>query len=360
VLGRSTVARHRDKPDATAWRQDLGADYVVAGDVLRENDRLRVLARLLDAARGEVLWAEAFDRDLATTEIFQVQDEIAARVVATIAQPRGALAAPELARLRRPPAHLGSYECLVLFYDYSANRSPARHQQLRTSVAESLRTESRVASLWAVSSFLATDTARFGYNADGHRDAAIEAALKAARRAVRLDPQDALGYHALFLAHFNRGDMRAFRRAADRAVALNPNNSEILADYGVHLTMGDEWDLGLLLLRGALTLNPEPPDWYWFPFFSWHFHRQEFDAALDFALRAQSEGFFWTHAMHALAYEALGRHEPARAAIRRLLEIYPDFAECAEQELARWVSTERMEQVVEMLRRAGLPAPART
>lgn len=360
VIGRSTVLRYLDAPDPAVLHQQLGADYVVAGEVLRDHQRLRVLARLLDAPRGEVLWAEAFDRDLATTEIFQVQDEIATRVATTVAQPRGALAASELARIvpRRPPERMGSYECLLLFYDYVANRSPARHAQLREGVLHSLRSETRSASLWAVASFIATDTARFGYNAEGGRDVAKDEALQAARRAVRLDPHDALGYHAQFLAHFGRGDIRAFRRAADRAIALNPNSSEILADYGVHLTMCDEWDLGLLLLRGALTLNPEPPDWYWFPFFSWHFHRGEFDAALDFALRAQTEGFFWTHAMHAMAYEALGRHEPARAAIGRLLALYPDFADNAEQELARWVSPERAGSVLEILRRAGLPAHA--
>jgi len=360
VIGRSTVLHHRDERDAAAWHRELGVDFVVAGDALRDNHRLRIHARLLDAPRGEVLWAEVFERDLATTEIFLVQDEIATRVAATVAQPRGALAAPVLARIpQRPSGRLGSYECLLRFYDYSANRSPEAHARLRDAVQESLRLETRIASLWTVASFLATDTARFGYNADGDRDAALDEALRAARRAIRLDRQDALGYHALFQAHFNRGDLRAFRRAADRALALNPNNSEILADYGTHLTMCDEWDLGMLLLRGALILNPEPPDWYWVPFFSWHFERREFDAALDMALRAQSDGFFWTHAVHAMAYEALGQHEAAHAAITRLLAVYPAFAECAEEELARWVSSKRVGPAVEMLRRAGLPAPAR-
>lgn len=358
VLGRKTVERHLGNRDARTLHEALGVDYVVVGEIQRDHDRLRVHVRLVEAPRGEVLWAETFDRDLATTEIFMVQDEIATRVAATIAQPRGELAAPELARIRRLPAHLNSYECLLLFYDYVDNRSPVLHAQLRDGVAESLRTETRVASLWTVASFLATDTARFGFNVDRNRDAAIDEALRAARRAVRLDPQDALGYHALFLAHFSRGDLRAFRRAADRAVELNPNNSEILADYGTHLTMCDEWDLGLLLLRGALILNPEPPDWYWFPFFNWHFHRREFEAAFDFALRVQTDGFFWTHALHAAAYEGLGRHQAARAAIERLLDLYPDFAERAEQELSRWVSPERRVDVLEMLRKAGLPAPA--
>ena len=32
----------------------------------------------------------------------------------------------------------------------------------------------------------------------------------------------------------------------------------------------DEWDEGMLLLKVSLALNPEPADWFWFPFVTWH------------------------------------------------------------------------------------------
>jgi tetratricopeptide (TPR) repeat protein len=201
------------------------------------------------------------------------------------------------------------------------------------------------------------DTWRFGYNADHGRERALEQALEAARTAVKLDPLDAFGYHALFLASFARGDMKAFRKAANRAIELNPNHVDILADYGLHLTFCDDWRLGRLLLKAALSLNPEPPDWYWFPFFIWHFERNEFDAALDMALRARNERFFWTHGMHALAFAALGMRAEAAAAVSRLLETYPGFASVAREELARWGSPERTERVLGLLRDVGLSIP---
>jgi tetratricopeptide (TPR) repeat protein len=177
---------------------------------------------------------------------------------------------------------------------------------------------------------------------------------------VKLDPLNALGYHALFLANYARDDMKAFRKAANRAIELNPNNADILADYGLHLTFRDDGVLGRLFLKVALTLNPEPPDWYWFPFFVWHFERGEFDAALDMALRCQNEQFFWAHVMHALAYAALDMREKAAAAVSRLLEIHPGFAEVAREELARWGGNEeRTERTLRLLREAGLPTPIR-
>jgi len=358
VLGRSTVLNHRGERDAVRLHAVLGARYVLAGSVRRADSRLRVHAELLNGADGRVLWAESFERDLEVGSIFEVQDEIANHVVATIAQPHGVIARPAAAVARRKaPERLDAYECLLLFYDYGAGHSPERHRAVRAALEMETRKDPGAAALWAALSMVHNDTWRFGFNVDGSREQARDEALRAARKAVQIDPLNPLGYHALFLANFSRGDLKAFREAGNRAIELNPNHTDILADYGLHLTMCDDWTLGRLFLKVALSLNPEPPDWYWFPFFIWHFENGEFDAALDFALRSQNQEFFWTHGMHALAYTALGMQAEAAAAVARLLRVYPEFPAKAREELARWVSPERRERTIEVLRRAGLLIP---
>lgn len=359
VLGLSTVFRHRGERDPAALQRELGARYLLTGSVRRDEDRLRVHAELLDAGAGTVLWAEGYERDLSVEAIFEVQDEIATRVVAAIAPPHGAIGRPELTLARRkPPGRLSAYDCLLLFYAYAANRSPEGHRKLRAALEAETAEAPGGSGPWAALSLVHIDTWRFGYNAEGGRDAARGLALEAARKAVRLDPLNPLGYHALFLAHFAHGDLEAFREAGNRAIELNPNHTDILADYGFHLTLVDDWGAGRVLLKAALALNPEPPDWYWFPFFMWHYDRGEYDAALDMALRSQAQEFFWTHGMHALAYAAVGMRDEAAAAVSRLLALYPGFPERAREELAHWVNAERRERVIEGFRKAGLPIPA--
>ena len=206
-------------------------------------------------------------------------------------------------------------------------------------------------------SFVHIDTWRFGYNVADSREQARDRGLEAARKAVKLDPLNSLGYHALFLVQFALGDLKGFHEAGNRCLELNPNDTEALADLGLHMTMSDDWTVGMLLLKVALALNPEPADWFWIPFFAWHFQRDEFDAALDMALRCHSEGFYWTHAVHAAAYAALDMREEATAAVARLLQAHPEFPRMAREELARWVSPERQERALEILRRAGVPIP---
>lgn len=358
LIGRSTAFRYRGDLDPAQLRGDLGADYVLSGSVRRAEQRVRVHAELSSGQDGGLLWAEEYERKLSASAIFEVQEEIASQVVATIAQPHGVIARPELvAAQRKLPERLDAYDCLLLFYDYAANRSPEGHGRLRSTIETEVTESPDVASLWAALSFIHLDTWRFGYNVSDSREAARERAVDMARKAVKLDPLHSLGYHASFLSCFACGDHKGFREAGTRCLELNPNDSDVLADYGLHLTMSDQWASGMFLLKVAVSLNPEPPDWYWFPFFLWHFDRGEFDAALDMALRCRSEKFFWTHAMHAMAYAALDMEEEAAAAAGRLLEEYPGFPSVAREELARWVSPKRQRVALEALGRAGLAVP---
>jgi eukaryotic-like serine/threonine-protein kinase len=68
--------------DARSAARELGVEAVLEGSLRSTGERLRVGARLVDAAAGHVLWSEQFDRDGA--DVFGVQDEIARRVVSAV------------------------------------------------------------------------------------------------------------------------------------------------------------------------------------------------------------------------------------------------------------------------------------
>lgn len=358
ILGRHTTFRHRGTRDPVEVHRELGARYILEGSVQRAGERLRVNVELASGASGTILWTERYECAATAGPIFDVQDEIASHVVATLAQPHGVIARPELVLAKRkPPEKLGAYDCLLLFYDYTSHHSPEAHRRIRDALERHVRAEPDVSVLWAALSMIDTDSWRFGFNARPNREDWREKGLQAARKAIGCDPLNPLAYHAAFLAYFARGDLKAFREAAERAVSLNPNNTDILADYGLHLTLADGGARGILLLKVALVLNPEPPDWYWFPFFIWHFNRGEYEAALDVALRAESDEFYWTHGMHAIAYATVGLDDEARAAAKRLLTLYPHFGEHAREELSHWMDAERIPPVLDLLRRSGVPVP---
>ena len=89
--------------------RELGVRYVLEGSVRKSGNRIRVTAQLVEAATGNHVWAERYDRDLA--DIFAVQDEITERVVAAI-EPE-LYAAEQVRSQSKPPDSLDAWECVI-------------------------------------------------------------------------------------------------------------------------------------------------------------------------------------------------------------------------------------------------------
>ena len=80
VIARNSTFAYKGKsPDVREVARELGVRYILEGSVRRGGDRIRITGQLIDAATGNHLWAERYDREL--QDIFAVQDEITQTVV---------------------------------------------------------------------------------------------------------------------------------------------------------------------------------------------------------------------------------------------------------------------------------------
>ena len=79
VIGRSSSFRFKDrKEEPKAIAEKLGVRTLLEGTVRKQDDRVRIVAELVNAADGIALWTRTFDREL--RDIFAVQREIATAV----------------------------------------------------------------------------------------------------------------------------------------------------------------------------------------------------------------------------------------------------------------------------------------
>lgn len=75
----SAVRKYTDlQQDPLKAGQDVQAEAVLDGSIQNAGDRIRVTVRLIDVRDGRSLWSQQFDEKF--TDIFKVQDSIAARV----------------------------------------------------------------------------------------------------------------------------------------------------------------------------------------------------------------------------------------------------------------------------------------
>ena len=195
----------------------LGVANVLEGSVRKSGQTLRVTAQLIRAADGYHIWSESYDREL--KDVFKVQDEIAAAVVAALK-----------AKLF-PTWKVGSARL--------------------------------TASAEAYSQYL---IGRQGY-IQGTLDS-TRTAIAAFRQAITFDPRFAAAYAglatakafvAMQLADGRAGDGEALRQAladAERAIALDPNLADGYSARGVIRLYQWEWVSAAADLLEAVTVDP--------------------------------------------------------------------------------------------------------
>jgi TolB-like protein len=99
VIARNSAFSYKGKAiDVRQVGRELNVRYVLEGSVQRGGNRLRVNVQLIDAEAGNHLWAERFDKPVA--DLFDVQDEIVARLANAL---DAELVAAEARRAERLP-----------------------------------------------------------------------------------------------------------------------------------------------------------------------------------------------------------------------------------------------------------------
>jgi len=204
--------------------RDLGVQYVVEGSVRKASNRVRVTAQLVEAASGNHIWAERFDRNL--EDIFAVQDEVV-REIATAVPGQLDLAAIQRVQ-RRPTDNMTAYEFLMqaVHIRHQDWGSPDAAALLEKAVAADPHCALAYASLanWHAYSILA-----HGAPADEARRQTVDYAEKA----IQFEPNDSTVLSMIGEAYFMSGDLELAKQCMDKAIKLNPNNYHVMSFAGV-------------------------------------------------------------------------------------------------------------------------------
>jgi len=353
VIARGSTRRYSSESgDVRAMGKELGARYVMEGSLRQAGSKVRIAAQLVDATTGAGLWAETYDRPFDAEAAFELVDDVVPRIVSTVADTQGILPHSMTEALRsRDPEQLSPYEAVLRSFGHFQRLNAAEHAAARAALERAVQQPPDRGDCWAMLSMLYREEYTHGLNL---RPDPIGRALAAARRAVDAAPTNHLAYHALASALFFRRELRAFRTAAERAIALNSMDGFTAAYLGFQIAYAGDWKRGCALAERATRLNPHHPGWYWFPLFFDAYRHRDYERALEIVLKVNMPGFWRTQFALAVVYGQLGEQEAARNAVRELLTIKPDFAAVGREELTKWWDAELTEQLIEGLGKAGL------
>ena len=119
VIARTSSFMFRGKEqDIREIAETLNVSTVLEGSVRRAGSRIRVTAQLIDARGGHHIWSERYDREL--TDVFAVQDEIAAAIAGALRLKVGG----EPAAARRHEPKIPAYEAWLKGRHYGRKVTP--------------------------------------------------------------------------------------------------------------------------------------------------------------------------------------------------------------------------------------------
>ena len=353
VIGRGSTQRYLGEAvDVRTAGKNLGARYVMEGSLRQAGSVVRVSVQLADVSTGAQLWAETYDRGFSPETVFEVQDELVARVVSSVADAHGVLPRTLSESLRsKDPDQLTPYEAVLRSFGYGYRMTPEEHAGVRGALERAVQQAPGYADAWGMLSLVYTEEFSNGFNV---RPDPLGRALQAAQRAADAAPSSALAYNALARALFFRKEFQAFRIAADRAIELNPFNGPTLAGLGGMIAYAGDWEYGCAQVERAAKLNPLHPGGYWFAPYYNAYRQGDYRGALSIGLRINLPDFFATHEVLAAAYGQLGELDAAARSVRELLRLKPDFVATIHAELGKWLKSDLVEHQLAGLRKAGL------
>src|SRR5579862_1104962 len=353
VIARSSTLRYAGAvADVRTIGKEVGARYVIEGSLRQAGARLRLAVQLVDTVSGAHLWAESYEREFNSEAAFELQDELAARIVSTVADLHGVLprSLSELVR-GRPPAELSPYEAVLRSFSYAQRPLPEELVPAREALESAVRKAPANGDAWAMLSVLCVQDYAHGFKLQTD---ALARGLAAAQRAVDAAPTSHLAYYALGQALFFHKETQSFRKAVERAIALNPMDGNSLASLGEMLVYSGNSARGLQLTARAKQLNPNHPGWYWYVDV-WNAYRQaDYKAALGFALNVNLPDHWPLHMFLTAIHGELGDTTAAANALRKLLRLRPDFAAAGRADVEKWWDAGFVEQLTEGWRKGGL------
>ena len=226
--------------------------------MLVDGEMVRLTARVLNLDDGMVLWANSYEEDLKVRPLLEIEADIAGEVAAAIAQPYGVIPKADTAVAEgKVPEDFAAYACTLAYYSYRIDLSPKTHSSIKNCLEDTVGRYPDYATAWALLSLTYLDEYRFNYRLKADLPVPVDQALHSARRAIELDPTNVRGFQAEMLALYFSGDVNAALAAGAHAVALNPNDTEVLGEYGFRLALSGRWEQGCPMISRAIDRNRE-------------------------------------------------------------------------------------------------------
>jgi adenylate cyclase len=350
----STLAFRGRQPDPREVGQVFGVRYVLMGSVRRSDRLVRVSVELCDADNRVSLWRER--ADVAPGDLFDMQDNLVARIVAGIAP--NVRAAELRAAMRKKPENFTAYDCTLRGLHVIGSLDSKTFMEARDYLNRAMELDPNFAMPVAWLARWYNLYVGQGWSPEPEKDRAK--AIELAAKAIELDPQNALALATYgFVKSFLYRDYDTALSYFDRALSACPNHALAWFLSSPTLSYVGRSEQAMKNAQEALRLSPL--DRSLFAFYSClnlaHYSCGNYEEAVRWGKMSASENPAYTANLRYLiaALAALGRADEARATARKLTELEPSFRLEPFATRQPFRDVDLGAKFIEHLRKAGVP-----
>jgi TolB-like protein/Tfp pilus assembly protein PilF len=230
--------------------RQLKVDHVLEGSVRKSSNRLRITAQLIRVDSGYHLWSETYEREM--DDVFAIQDDISLAISRALEVELGT-AKP--ASKNKPTENLEAYQLYLQARYFLAKRGGGNILKSIELFNQATELDDNFSEAWSGMSYaygLATV-----YTQKISPSQASDLALESARKAIRIDPENAEAYMALARTQgqTDRNNIDALENF-EKALLLAPNNVDIINMYGDFLINNGAFDKAMKMEMRAIELDP--------------------------------------------------------------------------------------------------------
>jgi serine/threonine protein kinase/Flp pilus assembly protein TadD len=222
----------------------LGVAHVLEGSVRHAGNTVRVTAQLIRTDDGVHLWSQSYDRDV--KDIFQVQDDIAAAVVASLKLKLLAVGS-DPHRSDSPEA----YNQFLLARQFGRRGNLEDIERAVAAYRQAIALDPNYAAAYAGLSF--SETAIANSTQDVARFALAHDAVE---KALELAPQFVDAYRARAQFRLETLDFAGARADSETALTLAPGESAVQSLYGAQIAAFGKIPQAITAMERAIDLDP--------------------------------------------------------------------------------------------------------
>ena len=187
-------------------------------------------------------------------------------------------------------------------------------------------------------------------------DEGLALAAQAADKAIALDPDNYDAHFARGYAHMRSGELSLAIQRYRRALELNPNAANVMGALAEALMYTGQAEEAYALMHKAVRLDPHHPDWFKWNLAWMQWARGDCGAALE-TMNAMAKMPVRARRMLAVIHICLGQQDAAEQALAVFMESDPDATASAMRanDSKRYSDMSILDRYLEGLVQAGLP-----